>query len=70
MTEYGEWLAGSTVPKLLIKAEPGVLIRGEAYEFCRAWPNQEEVTVAGRHYIQEDSPAEIGEAIAEWFLAR
>ena len=70
VTEYGEWLASSNVSKLLIKAEPGVLIRGESYEFCRAWPNQVEVTVAGRHYIQEDSPAAIGSAIAEWYVAR
>jgi len=35
-------------------------------EFCRSWPNQSEVTVAGSHFIQEDSPTEIGEAIATW----
>ena len=36
-------------------------------EFCRGWPNQEEVTVNGSHFIQEDSPQEIGRALSEWF---
>jgi len=67
VTEYGAWLAGSDVPKLLVKAEPGVLISGASYEFCRRWPNQSEVTVAGRHFLQEDSPEEIGRAIADWY---
>jgi haloalkane dehalogenase len=35
-------------------------------EFCRTWPNQTEVTVAGSHFVQEDSPDEIGRAVAEW----
>ena len=63
---YGEWLAGSDVPKLFVNAEPGAILRGEAREFCRSWPNQTEVTVKGTHFIQEDSPDEIGEAIAGW----
>jgi hypothetical protein len=33
-------------------------------EFCRRWPNQQEITVRGSHFIQEDSPQEIGEAVA------
>jgi haloalkane dehalogenase len=70
VAEYGAWLAESDVPKLLIKAEPGVLIAGASYEFCRGWPNQTEVTVAGRHFIQEDSPDEIGQAIADWYKRR
>jgi haloalkane dehalogenase len=67
VSEYGAWLAGSNVPKLLVKAEPGVLITAASYEHCRHWPNQHEVTVAGRHYIQEKSPNEIGQAIADWY---
>ncbi len=63
---YGEWLAGSDVPKLFVNAEPGAILRGEAREFCRSWPNQTEVTVKGTHFIQEDSPDEIGEAVAGW----
>jgi haloalkane dehalogenase len=66
VNEYGQWLAGSDLPKLLIAADPGAILRKGALEFCRSWPNQEEVTVAGIHFIQEDSPDEIGEAIAGW----
>ena len=64
--DYSDWLAGSDVPKLFINAEPGALITGATREFCRAWPNQTEVTVKGSHFIQEDSPAEIGAALADW----
>src|SRR5688572_21506506 len=61
---YGRWLAASPVPKLFINAAPGSILVGAQREFCRAWPNQREVTVGGRHFIQEDSPAEIGAALA------
>jgi haloalkane dehalogenase len=63
---YADWLAGSDVPKLFINAEPGAILIGPQREFCRGWPNQTEVTVAGNHFLQEDSPDEIGAAIAEW----
>jgi len=64
---YAEWLATSDVPKLFIKAEPGALLGGGAnLETVRAWPTQTEVTVAGVHFVQEDSPDEIGRAIADW----
>jgi haloalkane dehalogenase len=63
---YAEWLAASDVPKLFINAEPGAILIGAQREFCRTWPNQTEVTVSGRHYIQEDSPDLIGAAVASW----
>lgn len=63
---YAEWLATSAVPKLLVVAEPGAILTGAPLEFCRQWPNQREVTVAGNHFLQEDSPDEIGTAIAAW----
>jgi haloalkane dehalogenase len=63
---YGDWLANSTLPKLLITAEPGALLTGRAREFCRTWPNQREVTVKGIHYVQEDSPTEIGLALRDF----
>ncbi|MFI6977680.1 haloalkane dehalogenase [Embleya sp. NPDC050154] len=66
--EYGRWLAHSPVPKLLITAEPGAILVGRALEFARSWPRQSEVTVAGSHYVQEDSPHEIGAAIREFVL--
>ena len=67
--DYGRWLATSDVPKLFVNAKPGAILRGENREFCRAWPNQREVTVQGSHFIQEDSPDEIGGAVAEWVTA-
>ena len=64
---YAEWLATSNVPKLFPKAEPGALLAGGAnLDTARAWPVQTEVTVAGVHFVQEDSPDEIGRAIAGW----
>lgn len=60
---YSQWLAGSAIPKLFIDAEPGALLTGRAREFCRTWANQEEITVAGIHYVQEDAPVEIGRAL-------
>jgi haloalkane dehalogenase len=62
--DYSKWLAQSDVPKLFVNAEPGAILTGSQREFCRTWPNQEEVTVRGAHFVQEDSPHEIGEAVA------
>ena len=64
--EYGRWLAQSDVPKLFINADPGSILVGRQREVCRAWPNQTEVTVKGTHFIQEDSPDEIGSAVADF----
>lgn len=64
---YSKWMAENDMPKLFINAEPGALITGPYREFCRKWKNQTEVTVKGIHFIQEDSPHEIGIAIQEWF---
>jgi haloalkane dehalogenase len=61
---YARWLATSDRPKLFINADPGVILVGAQRESCRAWPNQRQVTVKGSHFLQEDSPAQIGEAIA------
>ncbi len=66
VTEYGEWLSSSDLPKLFINAEPGAVLIGKQREFCRSWPNQHEVTVRGAHFIQEDSAAEIASAISDW----
>ena len=64
--QYADWLATSNLPKLFINAEPGAILTGAARETCRQWPNQDEVTVPGIHFIQEDSAHEIGTAIADW----
>jgi len=64
---YSNWLAKSVdLPKLFINAEPGSILVGRQREGCRQWPNQKEVTVKGIHFIQEDSPDEIGLAIKEF----
>jgi haloalkane dehalogenase len=63
---YAEWMAANTLPKLFINADPGAILIGAQREFCRSWKNQTEVTVKGNHFVQEDSPHEIGIAIAEW----
>jgi haloalkane dehalogenase len=67
--DYSRWLSVSDLPKLFINADPGTILTGAQREFCRGWPSQREVTVKGFHFIQEDSPAEIGQAIAEWLTS-
>jgi haloalkane dehalogenase len=62
----GAWLAANPVPKLFINADPGT-ISTEEVQFCRSWPNTTEVTVKGLHFVQEDSPDEIGKALAMWY---
>ena len=64
--DYGSWLSSSDVPKLFIDADPGAILRGTARDFCRSWPNQTEITVEGIHFVQEDSPDEIGRAVADF----
>ncbi len=63
---YADWLSESEIPKLFINADPGAILIGRQREFCRGWPNQTEVTVVGNHFLQEDSPDEIAEAISSW----
>ena len=66
--DYADYLSASDVPKLLINAKPGAILIGEQLEFCRSWPNQREVSVRGSHFIQEDSPDEIGSALRDWLV--
>ena len=65
--DYANWLSTCDVPKLFINADPGAILIGNQREFCRAWPNQTIVTVKGHHFVQEDSPDQIGQALAEWY---
>jgi haloalkane dehalogenase len=65
--EFGAWLAESDVPKLFVRADPGVIQSGQRIlDIVRSWPNQEEITVPGTHFLQEDSPDQVGEAIASF----
>ena len=63
---YSNWLSSSDLPKLFINADPGSILTGKQREFCRSWPNQDEVTVKGTHFMQEDSPDEIGKAVSSF----
>ena len=67
--QYGQWLSGSELPKLFVNADPGAILAGPQREYCRAWPNQKEITVKGSHFIQEDAPQEIGQAIVDFLQA-
>ena len=67
---YSSFLASEEsahIAKLFVNAEPGAILTGAQREFCRTWPNQSEVTVPGNHFVQEDSPHEIGAAIRDWY---
>ena len=63
---YASFMANTDIPKLFVNADPGSILVGKQREFCRSWPNQTEVTVKGLHFVQEDSPKEIGQAVADW----
>lgn len=66
VAEYAAWIGGSDIPKLFVNAEPGAILTGPQRAFCRTWKNQQEVIVKGKHFLQEDSPHEIGKSIADW----
>jgi haloalkane dehalogenase len=63
---YSRYLLNSKVPKLLVSAEPGAILTGDVLSYARSFPKQQEVTVSGSHSIQEDSPDDIGRAVAEF----
>jgi len=67
VNRYAEWMHTNDIPKLFINAEPGAITTGRIRDFCRSWKNQTEITVKGIHFIQEDSPDEIGNAISSWY---
>jgi len=67
VTDYGTWLAASPVPKLFINADPGAILTGPEREWVRSWRIQQEITVPGSHFLQEDSGDAIGRAIAAWY---
>ena len=66
VSDYASWLPETEFPKLFINAEPGSILLDHARAFVRSWKNVSEVTVKGTHFIQEDSPHEIGAALREW----
>lgn len=66
VSDYAAWFEKSPPPKLPVVAEPGGILVGKHLAYFRTWPNQTEMTVEGGHFIQEDSPGEIGAALAAW----
>lgn len=66
VNDYSSWLAESDVPKLFINAEPGMIVPGRPLDIIRAWPNLTETIVRGVHFVQEDSPDEVGAAVAQF----
>jgi hypothetical protein len=61
---YSKWMSENEIPKMFINGDPGPILHGARREFCRGRKNQDEVTV--RHFLQEDSGAEIGRSIRSW----
>jgi haloalkane dehalogenase len=64
VASYSKWLSESEIPKLFVNAEPGTILTGAHRKLCHSWPNQREVTGRGSYFVQEDSPREVGEAVA------
>ena len=63
---YSAYLKQATLPKLFIRATPGMIMNGPPADVARSFPNTTEVTVSGLHFIQEDSPHEIAAALRAW----
>eukprot|EP00440_Ansanella_granifera_P008027 gb/GFBE01008688.1/.p1 GENE.gb/GFBE01008688.1/~~gb/GFBE01008688.1/.p1 ORF type:complete len:321 (+),score=39.66 gb/GFBE01008688.1/:1-963(+) len=69
MKDAREWLGTSTMPKLLLKGDPGSSLTEEEKVLFRSFPSASEVVVKGKHLITEDSPDAVGQAIAQWYTA-
>jgi haloalkane dehalogenase len=50
----------------LVNADPESIAHGRIRDLIRSWPNLTETTVSGVHFVQEDSPDEIGVAVAQF----
>jgi haloalkane dehalogenase len=66
IADYSAWLRTAPLTKLFIDADPGVFITGRIRELACSFTNQHRVVVRGLHFVQEDSPHEIGQAISTW----
>jgi len=64
---YSDWLKKTPLPKLLLYAQPGAIMRNLVGWCQESFPNLKSVDIGpGVHFLQEDHPHEIGEAVAEW----
>ncbi len=70
VTSYHNWLKETRLPKLLLYAYPGLLIRKKDVLWIQDnFSNTKTVSVGkGLHYIQEDNPDIIGSELAKWYL--
>lgn len=69
--QYNRWLQMTPLPKLLLYATPGVSLGAPLVEWCEQ--NLPRLTLAdlgaGLHFLQEDNPHGVGEALASWYAA-
>ncbi|MEC7964102.1 MAG: haloalkane dehalogenase [Pseudomonadota bacterium] len=66
---YNAWLQETQIPKILFHADPGMLIpREEVPWIAENFPNITLVDIGkGTHFVQEDSPHQIGAALKDWY---
>ncbi|PCK07023.1 MAG: hypothetical protein COA42_16425 [Alteromonadaceae bacterium] len=64
-------LTQSDIPILLLKADPGALVRKAAIDYAKE--NLKKLTIkdigAGIHFVAEDQPTAIAAAISDWLMA-
>jgi haloalkane dehalogenase len=63
---YAAWMAQTRFPKLRIDANPGGFLAVRNGVNGSGWHNERMVTVAGGGMVLEDSPAAVGNALADW----
>ena len=68
VSDYWAWLQETDIPKLMLVATPGVIIKAKVASALEAkLPNLERVDIGkGKHYVQEDQPDAIGRALSDW----
>lgn len=69
ITNYNNWLSITDVPVHILWAKPGSLFRKEFIPMMRKdFPKMTDLCIGkSKHYLQEDLPNEIGNAIIEWY---
>jgi haloalkane dehalogenase len=68
MADIQSFMGETRIPVLLAYAEPGVLVPPQAVPFYTGLIQNLETAFVGQglHFIQEDQPAAIGRALADW----
>jgi haloalkane dehalogenase len=69
VTAYNQWLQQTELPKLLLTARPGRIMGDEMIEWCQSHLQHLTVVATGPalHFLQEDNPEQVGQAIARWY---